>query len=75
MMSYESFVSFCKSQRIPHLLKETTKYPNLSELPQLYAESNGRLVACYSDVQGGVIFKKPSNRWSKSGRTFIKISI
>lgn len=72
-MNYQAFVQYAISQRVSHLLQETTVYPGLAPLTQLYLEKHGRLIGSYSAEHGGVILTKPSVHWSKSGRTFKKV--
>ena len=75
-MDYNTFVALVKQKHVTCLLQETTKYKNLGELSQLYAEDRfGKLIGSYSKASGGVIFKKPPIRWTKSGRTFNKLPI
>ena len=73
-LAYEDFVKEVKLAGIKCLHKEVTEYVELGELPQLYAIGKDRLVGCYSEKQGGVVFPatRKGSRWSKSGRKFIK---
>jgi hypothetical protein len=74
-MNYDTFVTEVKKLGVKKLLKEVTKYADLSPTKQRYAEYKGKLVGAYSPQQGGVIFKKPPNRWSKGGRKFEDVII
>jgi hypothetical protein len=74
-MNYDTFVTEVKKLGVKKLLKEVTEYVGISPTQQRYAEYKGQLVGAYSPAQGGVIFKKPPNRWSKSGRKFEDVDI
>lgn len=76
-MNYDTFITEVKKLGVKCLLQETTEYKDIAPTGQRYACKGGQLVGAFSPNPkvGGVIFKKPPNRWSKSGRKFVEIDI